>query len=48
MPQPFGEPFDLVASDAEIPRATEVRYRQNPGFTPRATREEGQMGKLSG
>ena len=32
VPQPFGEAFDLDASDAEILAATEARCRKEPGF----------------
>ena len=48
VPQPFGEPFDLDASDDDILRATEARCRQDPGFMPRAAWEAGQSAKLGG
>jgi len=48
VPQPFGEPFDLDAPDAEILAATEALCRKYPGYRAYGEWQEELAGKLHG
>lgn len=48
VPQPFGEAFDLDASDAEILAATEARCRREVGFQMYGEWQAALAGRLGG
>jgi catechol 2,3-dioxygenase len=46
-PQPFAEPFDIEAPEAEIVRATEAICRNRPGFSSRADWRAAQVARMT-